>query len=154
MQERIVFLTDFFAPLIADKARHQRNYETNPDDPEQQMLEMENGYMVSEIAEIVSQNFFFGFLSSVESAKMLESTPRGTFIIRFSSQKKFYCLDVKDKTQVRHWRIEKTGKLQFNLAGHSFPNFGLLIIFFQKRPLPTQPGAEPCCLAQPLTRTV
>eukprot|EP01098_Paradermamoeba_levis_P013787 TRINITY_DN6372_c0_g1_i1.p1 TRINITY_DN6372_c0_g1~~TRINITY_DN6372_c0_g1_i1.p1 ORF type:complete len:241 (-),score=52.89 TRINITY_DN6372_c0_g1_i1:336-1058(-) len=109
--------------------------------------ESEDGYRISEIAEIVSQPYFHGFISATDAKVLLDPASKGSFIIRFSSNKKFYCLDVKDDNQVRHWRIERLGKHKLSLPGKVFNNFVEIIVFYQSEPLQLQNGSPCCCLS-------
>eukprot|EP01098_Paradermamoeba_levis_P016791 TRINITY_DN9297_c0_g1_i1.p1 TRINITY_DN9297_c0_g1~~TRINITY_DN9297_c0_g1_i1.p1 ORF type:complete len:579 (-),score=136.63 TRINITY_DN9297_c0_g1_i1:52-1788(-) len=164
-----ISFVEYFAPLLPEKADEfeSKIYESGQDDstptissPGVQSLatndnkDTEEGYRFSEIAAIVSQPFFHGFVSATDAKQMLDAAPKGTFIVRFSSNKKFYCLDVKDDNQVRHWRIERIGKAKLQLPGHTFPSLADIIKFYEKQPLVLQNGSLACCLGAPLQRRV
>lgn len=161
-----ISFVEHFTPLVPEVATQDSNiyeteqvYETGDTEPSLQEAatkegpqELADGFRISEIAEVVSQPYFHGFLSAPEAKVVLDPTEKGTFIIRFSRDKKFYSLDVKDETQVRHWRIEKLSKFVLALPGHTFKNIPEIIKHYQQTPLQLQNGSSCCCLASFMPR--
>lgn len=70
----------------------------------------QNGYDIDMIADIVSPNWFFGFMTAAQAKEILSRKPYGAFLFRFSSNAGCYALSV-NYGQVGHWRImtEKAG---------------------------------------------
>jgi len=66
-------------------------------------------YLLHDIVDICGQTWFFGWMSPVDTNKLLLGQPTGTFLFRFSSYPGWYTLSVSNEGQVGHWRI-KSGK--------------------------------------------
>jgi hypothetical protein len=63
-------------------------------------------YYFTDILNIMSPSWFFGFMNPIETNKLLINEPTGTFLFRFSSQPGCYTLSVSNRGQVGHWRIK------------------------------------------------
>jgi len=57
---------------------------------------------------------FFGWMSPVDTNRMLLGQPSGTFLFRFSSFPGWYTLSVSNEGQVGHWRIKSTKGANWN----------------------------------------
>jgi len=62
-------------------------------------------YDFDDVVNIVSPLWFFGFIEPIEANNILDNTPSGTFLFRFSSQPGHYTLSVSNDGQVGHWRL-------------------------------------------------
>eukprot|EP01097_Dermamoeba_algensis_P000272 TRINITY_DN1101_c0_g1_i1.p1 TRINITY_DN1101_c0_g1~~TRINITY_DN1101_c0_g1_i1.p1 ORF type:complete len:550 (+),score=66.25 TRINITY_DN1101_c0_g1_i1:274-1923(+) len=152
-QANFIFFTERYTPFLKEKEQPLNIYETN-DVPADKLsgVDDEDGYRISEIADIVSPSYFHGFMQPKESEMILENEDRGTFIIRFSSNKNFYALDAKDDT-VRHWRVDRVDKYRVALpTGTVFESFQQLITHYTKEPLLNLNGTRACCLTHPHVR--
>eukprot|EP01119_Soliformovum_irregulare_P025245 TRINITY_DN92_c0_g2_i1.p1 TRINITY_DN92_c0_g2~~TRINITY_DN92_c0_g2_i1.p1 ORF type:complete len:736 (+),score=176.03 TRINITY_DN92_c0_g2_i1:89-2296(+) len=62
------------------------------------------GFEISQIADIVEKQYFFGFMTAAEARVVLQTQQTGSFLIRFSSNAGAYALSV-NYGQIVHWRI-------------------------------------------------
>eukprot|EP01097_Dermamoeba_algensis_P008042 TRINITY_DN5210_c0_g1_i1.p1 TRINITY_DN5210_c0_g1~~TRINITY_DN5210_c0_g1_i1.p1 ORF type:complete len:249 (-),score=31.02 TRINITY_DN5210_c0_g1_i1:274-1020(-) len=157
IHNNFITFIDRFTPLVKEIAQEQDQsiYETGNEAPapapEPDPI-ADEGYRISEIADMLSPGYFHGFLAAKDADQALLPEEKGAFILRFSNNKGFYALDVKDTDVVRHWRIEKAGKFQVSLQNVTFNGFKEFIEHYTHQPLLNQNGSVACCLTKPFMR--
>lgn len=93
-----------------------------------------NAWNSYEIEEILKLPYFFGFLNSEETKKCLNNEPKGTFLIRFSSEAGRYTLSACIGSCVSHWRInlkKSNGSLSaYIVESDTFSSLASLVEFY------------------------
>lgn len=78
------------------------------------------GWLWKDIEDIVSLPYFFGFLNLEDTQKLLHDQPKGSYLLRFSSEIGSYTLsEVADKA-IHHCRIEVKDKKYCLPSGNRF----------------------------------
>jgi len=98
------------------------------------------GYLIKQILKIVSQKWFHGFITSDQARELLVKFPKGSFLVRFSSQPGCFTLSAVVSTYIYHWRILslKKGLIRepiFVIEGREFESLQQLINTFHEEPL-------------------
>ena len=140
----------WFSPLVAPDM-----YQTNTNT---------DGWSIDVILEIVTPQWFHGFLESSNAQKSLKSKADGTYLFRFSTTNPgCYALSVAYSNTVGHWRIS-CDKLPgrpcvFKIDGREYKSLKDIIQThaFGREPLkikqPKQGQASSCFLGNPLPRS-
>eukprot|EP01102_Stenamoeba_stenopodia_P019461 TRINITY_DN735_c0_g1_i1.p1 TRINITY_DN735_c0_g1~~TRINITY_DN735_c0_g1_i1.p1 ORF type:complete len:632 (-),score=100.28 TRINITY_DN735_c0_g1_i1:79-1974(-) len=109
----------------------------------------ESGYPVSEIAAILSEEWFHGFISSGEATARLSQYTAGAFLLRFSSSKPgAYALSLqngnRDAKTVIHWLINNEPNKKFKIFQRVYDGLHDIVKVHSQEPLKLQDGRNSC----------
>ena len=119
----------------------------------------EQGYTLSEIADLLSPRWFHGFMETQQSVDLLWGKPAGSFLFRFSSVARHYSLSVSSGTQVGHWRIQAVptpSGVDFLLDDRCYASLQEIVSSHKNLPLQLLNSPDPSkgvCLLHPIDRT-
>eukprot|EP01117_Protostelium_nocturnum_P002768 TRINITY_DN1369_c0_g2_i1.p1 TRINITY_DN1369_c0_g2~~TRINITY_DN1369_c0_g2_i1.p1 ORF type:complete len:457 (-),score=105.85 TRINITY_DN1369_c0_g2_i1:36-1406(-) len=124
--------TEWFTPLCKES--------------EAQRADEKEGYAISEVADIVGHEWFFGSIGAEEVQRKLGlMNEDGGFLVRFSSSPGYYTVTAFKEKKVYHWRIgaEKKGfnRTEFDLEGHIFQSLVDAVEFFKTMGLTLPDGS-------------